>query len=55
MLFKSIKADTKNQTPIKNRNPRKNMKYLLRNILISDFTNTKDSQEFINIVFDFRC
>ena len=42
MLFKSIKADTKNQTPINNRNPRKNMKYLLRNILISDFAYSKD-------------
>ena len=42
MLFKSIIADTKNQTPIKNRNPRKNMKYLLRNIFISDWTYPED-------------
>ena len=43
MLFKSIKADTKNQTPIKNRNPRKNIKYLLRNTFISNFAYSKYS------------
>ena len=42
MFFKSTRADTKNQTPIKNRNPRKNMKYLLRNIFISDWAYSKD-------------
>ena len=41
MLFKSTNADTKNQTPINNRNPRKNIKYLLRNIFISDWTYSK--------------
>ena len=41
ILFKSINADTKNQIPIKNSNPRKNMKYLLRNILISGFAYSK--------------
>ena len=42
ILFKSIIADTKNQTPIKNRNPRKNIKYLLRNIFISNWAYSED-------------
>ena len=42
ILFKSTIADTKNQTPIKNRNPRKNIKYLLRNTFISDWAYSKD-------------
>lgn len=35
ILLRSTNADTKNQTPIKNRNPKANIKYLLRNILIT--------------------
>ena len=42
MLFKSTIADTKNQTPIKNRNPKKNIKYLLCNTFISKGRSSKD-------------
>ena len=42
ILFKSTNADTKNQTPINNRNPRKNIKYLLRNIFISNWVYTEN-------------